>query len=319
MHAKTDSEVTSLAPSSPTRSPRRPVYYVQSPSRDSHDGEKTTTSFHSTPVLSPMGSPPHSHSSVGRHSRESSSSRFSGSLKPGSRKISPNDASRGGQGKGQKQWKECDVIEEEGLLEDEERRKGLPRRCYFLAFVLGFFILFSLFSLILWGASKPQKPKITMKSITFEQFRIQAGSDSSGVATDMISVNSTVKMTYRNKGTFFGVRVTSTPLDLSYSEITIASGNIKKFYQSRKSQRPVAISVISNKIPLYGSGAGLSSSTGTTTLPVPLKMNFVVRSRAYVLGKLVKTKFNKKIECDFTFDPKKLNVPISLKEACTYD
>jgi len=162
MHAKTDSEVTSLAPSSPTRSPRRPVYYVQSPSRDSHDGEKTTTSFHSTPVLSPMGSPPHSHSSVGRHSRESSSSRFSGSLKPGSRKISPNDASRGGR-KGQKQWKECDVIEEEGLLDDEERRKGLPRKCYFLAFVLGFFILFSFFSLILWGASKQQKPKITMK------------------------------------------------------------------------------------------------------------------------------------------------------------
>jgi len=268
MHAKTDSEVTSLAPSSPTRSPRRPVYYVQSPSRDSHDGEKTTTSFHSTPVLSPMGSPPHSHSSVGRHSRESSSSRFSGSLKPGSRKISPNDASRGGQGKGQKQWKECDVIEEEGLLEDEERRKGLPRRCYFLAFVLGFFILFSLFSLILWGASKPQKPKITMKvcyyiyyiyisffylfsrkilqfeklvyfflqSITFEQFRIQAGSDSSGVATDMISVNSTVKMTYRNKGTFFGVRVTSTPLDLSYSEITIASGNVSQFRSLKKNR-----------------------------------------------------------------------------------
>lgn len=168
MHAKTDSEVTSIAPSSPTRSPRRPVYYVQSPSRDSHDGEKTTTSFHSTPVLSPMGSPPHSHSSVGRHSRESSSSRFSGSLKPGSRKISPNDASgRGANTKGHKQWKECDVIEEEGLLEDEERRKGLPRRCYFLAFVLGFFILFSMFSLILWGASRPQKPKITMKVIFF--------------------------------------------------------------------------------------------------------------------------------------------------------
>ena len=162
MHAKTDSEVTSLAPSSPTRSPRRPVYYVQSPSRDSHDGEKTTTSFHSTPVLSPMGSPPHSHSSVGRHSRESSSSRFSGSFKPGSRKISPNDASGGGR-KGQKQWKECDVIEEEGLLDDEERRKGLPRKCYFLAFVLGFFILFSFFSLILWGASKQQKPMIAMK------------------------------------------------------------------------------------------------------------------------------------------------------------
>lgn len=166
MHAKTDSDVTSsLAPSSPDHN-RRPVYYVQSPSRDSHDGEKTTTSFHSTPVISPMGSPPHSHSSVGRHSRESSSSRFSGSLKPGSRKISPNDAAAAGgrnHRKGQKPWKECDVIEEEGLLEDDQYSKPLPRRCYFLAFVVAFFILFSFFALVLWGASRPQKPKITMR------------------------------------------------------------------------------------------------------------------------------------------------------------
>ncbi|KAG4207657.1 hypothetical protein ERO13_A03G076300v2 [Gossypium hirsutum] len=320
MHAKTDSEVTSLAPSSPTRSPRRPVYYVQSPSRDSHDGEKTTTSFHSTPVISPMGSPPHSHSSMGRHSRESSSSRFSGSLKPGSRKISPNDAPlRGAHRKGHKQWKECDVIEEEGLLEDEEREQGLPRRCYVLAFFVGFFLLFSLFSLILWGASRSQKPKITMKSIRFEQFKIQAGSDFTGVATDMITMNSTVKMIYRNTGTFFGVHVTSTPLDLSFAQITIASGTMKKFHQSRKSQRSLTVIVMGNKVPLYGSGASLSSSTGTTSLPVSLKLGFVVRSRAYVLGKLVKPKFYKKIECDVTFDPKKLNVPISLKKACTYD
>ncbi|KAE8715484.1 putative Ralf-like 34 [Hibiscus syriacus] len=323
MHAKTDSEpeVTSLATSSPTRSPRRPVYYVQSPSRDSHDGEKTTTSFHSTPVLSPMGSPPHSHASVDRHSRESLSSRFSGSLKPGSRKVLPNDgSSRGGaHRKGHKQWKECDMIEEEGLIDDGECEKGLPRCCYFLAFVLGFFILFSMFSLILWGASRPQKPKITMKSIKFEQFKIQAGSDSTGVATDMITMNSTVKMIYRNTGTFFGVHVTSTPLDLSYSQINIASGAMKRFYQSRKSQRSVTVTVMGNKVPLYGSGASLSSSTGTTSHPVSLKLSFVVRSRAYALGKLVKPKFYKKIECDITYDPKKPNVPISLKKSCLYD
>ncbi|KAG8491999.1 hypothetical protein CXB51_015296 [Gossypium anomalum] len=377
MHAKTDSEVTSLAPSSPTRSPPRPVYYVQSPSRDSHDGEKTTTtSFHSTPILSPTGSPPHSHSSVGRHSRESSSSRFSESLKPGSRKVSPDDgSSKSGHRKGSssshhKQWKDCDVIEEEGLLESEEREKSLPRRCYLLAFVVGFFVLFSMFSLILWGASRPQKPKITMKSIKFEQFKIQAGSDFSGVSTDMITMNSTVKMIYRNTGTFFGVHVTSSPLDLSYSQINIASGTsvhpftssvlspewvlssnsikclgahdlliqasneafplcelvayfgirkMKKFYQSRKSQRSVSITVTGNKVPLYGSGASLSSSTGTTSVPISLKLNFIVRSRAYVLGKLVKPKFYKKIQCDLTFDPKKLNLPISLKKSCTYD
>ncbi|KAK6160682.1 hypothetical protein DH2020_004063 [Rehmannia glutinosa] len=322
MHAKTDSEVTSLAPSSPDHN-RRPVYYVQSPSRDSHDGEKTTMSFHSTPVMgSPMGSPPHSHSSVGRHSRESSTSRFSGSLKPGSRKISPNDVGSGGRGHrkgGQENWKEFDAIEEEGLLEDDESRKGLPRRCYFLAFVVGFFVLFSLFALILWGASKPQKPKITMRNIKFERFVVQAGSDDTGVSTDMISMNATVKFLFRNTATFFGVHVSSTPIALSYSQLNIGSGDMKKFYQSRNGEKNVSVTVIGDKIPLYGSGASLSTSTGVTNLPVPLKLDFTVRSRAYVLGKLVKPKFYKKIECSIIFDAKKLNVPISLKNSCTYD
>ncbi|KAK7251690.1 hypothetical protein RIF29_35105 [Crotalaria pallida] len=307
MHAKTDSEVTSLDASSPTRSPRRPVYYVQSPSRDSHDGEKTTTSFHSTPVLSPMGSPPHSHSSLGRHSRQSSSSRFSGS-----RKLNNNS--------NRKQNKTIDVIDEEDLLlQNDEQDRSLSRRYYFLAFVLGFFVLFSFFSLILWGASRPMKPKITVKSIKFDHVQVQAGSDATGVTTDMISMNSTVKFTYRNTGTFFGVHVTSTPLDLTYSEIVIASGNMKRFYQSRKSQKLVSVAVMGNKIPLYGSGASLSSSTGMPTVPVPLKLSFVIRSRAYVLGKLVKPKYYKRIECSITLDPKKLSVPLSLKNSCTYD
>ncbi|MCI45802.1 hypothetical protein A2U01_0067041, partial [Trifolium medium] len=65
------------------------------------------------------------------------------------------------------------------------------------------------------------KPLVTIKSIKFDHVRVQAGSDGTGVATDMITVNSTVKFTYRNKGTFFGVHVSSTPIDLSYSEIVI--------------------------------------------------------------------------------------------------
>lgn len=157
MLAKTDSEASSLSQSSPARSPRRPVYYVQSPSRDSHDGEKTTNSFHSSPLQSPLGSPPHSHSnsSLGPHSRESSSTRFSGSRKT-------SGSNRKG---GWRPWKDqFQAIEEEGLLDPHDAAKhGLPRRCYFLAFAVGFIALFSVFSLILWGASRPQKPAITMK------------------------------------------------------------------------------------------------------------------------------------------------------------
>lgn len=307
MHAKTDSEVTSLTASSPSRSPRRPVYYVQSPSRDSsHDGEKITNSFHSTPVLSPMGSP-------GHHSRDSSSTRYSGSRKAnGIGRHQQHHHHRKGE-------KDFDAIEEEGFLdEDETTHKGFPRRCYIPAFVVGFFILFSFFSLILWGASRPQKPNITMKSISFDQFVIQAGADASGVATDMVTMNSTVKLNFRNTGTFFGVHVTSSPLDLSYSQLTLATGNIKKFYQSRKSQRTITVTLEGDYIPLYGGSVDLSSKDGKLTTPVPLTLNFKVRAKAYVLGKLVKPKFYKTIQCSIVFDPKNMNKAISLKKSCTY-
>lgn len=55
---------------------------------------------------------------------------------------------------------------------------------------------------------------------------IQAGTDSTGVPTDMVSMNSTVKFTFVNKATFFGIHVTSTPVDLSFSKLTIASGAV---------------------------------------------------------------------------------------------
>ncbi|KAG6495231.1 hypothetical protein ZIOFF_043025 [Zingiber officinale] len=341
MHAKTDSEVTSLALSSPPRSPRRPVYYVQSPSRDSHDGEKTATSFHSTPALSPTASPPrHSHSSVGPHSRDSSSSRFSGSIKPGrGRKIAAAGAvvaDEKGAGQGRIKIKEFATIEEEGLLEEEDEQLGLPRRCYYLAFVLGFAVLFSFFALILWGASRSQKPRVTMKvpfpfpfpfpfrssfCITFENFIIQAGTDASLVPTDMSTLNSTVSFAFRNTGTFFGVHVSATSLQLDYSQLTVATGDMKNFYQSRKSQRNVVTVVEGTKVPLYGGGPILSGASGKPNQPnrIPLTLSFVIKAKAYVLGQLVKPRFHVGVECQVSLDPAKLGSPVSLKNSCQYN
>eukprot|EP01018_Ginkgo_biloba_P002016 Gb_00802 [translate_table: standard] len=310
MHAKSDSEVTSIAPSSPTRSPRRPLYFVQSPSRDSHDGEKM--SFQSTPILSPMGSP--SHPSMGRHSRESSASRFSGTLKPGTRKVLPHDQRHGKNDKG---WPQCHVIQEEGQFDDLEGRKNLPRRCYVVLFVLCFAVLFAIFSLVLWGASRPYKPQISMKSITFRSFYVAEGSDATGVPTKMISLNSTVKLSVYNPASFFGIHVTSTPVDLMYNAFTVATGQLREYYQSRKSHRTVSIVVEGKKIPLYGAGSSLSSSDATQALP--LELVFAIRSRAYVLGKLVKPKFRKHIHCKFELDSNKMKPIRSLHKDCQID
>lgn len=93
---------------------------------------------------------------------------------------------------------------------------------------------------------------------------------------------------------------------------------IKKFYQSRKSQRTITVTLMGGYIPLYGGSVDLSSNDGKLTAPVPLTLNFKVRARAYVLGKLVKPKFYKRIQCSTVLDPKNMNKAISLKKSCTY-
>lgn len=67
------------------------------------------------------------------------------------------------------------------------------------------------------------------QNIVFEDLNIQAGNDATGVPTDMLSLNSTVRILYRNPATFFGVHVTSTPFQLYYYQLNIASGQVNHF------------------------------------------------------------------------------------------
>lgn len=60
----------------------------------------------------------------------------------------------------------------------------------------------------------------------FDEFVVNAGADASGVATEMVNMNVTIKFNFRNRGTFFGVHVLSTPVDLAYTELTLASGSV---------------------------------------------------------------------------------------------
>ncbi|XP_042513008.1 uncharacterized protein LOC122087939 [Macadamia integrifolia] len=302
MHTKSDSDVTSLDPLSPPRSPRRLLYYVQSPSQ--HDVEKMSYGS------SPMGSPHHYHCSPIHHSRESSTTRFSASLK------NPRNATA---------WKKIHRELDEGDKDNDDEDaspwdSGDVKRFYVVCFVFSFVVLFTVFSLILWGASKPYKPIISMKSIVFESFNIQAGMDNSGVATDMMSLNSTVKIRFRNPANFFGVHVTSTPLQLYYYQLQLASGYMEKFYQSRKSQRVITVMVKGSQVPLYG---GVSAVNGGVkqdlqSIQVPLNLTFLVRSRAYVLGKLVKPKFYRTIRCAVTLQGNRLGKPLSLLNSCFY-
>ncbi|KAL5984110.1 hypothetical protein ACLOJK_018212 [Asimina triloba] len=92
-------------------------------------------------------------------------------------------------------------------------------------------------------------------------------------------------------------------------------GKMKRFYQSRKSQRVISVTVQGTQIPLYGGGSSLSSSK-ENPINVPLDLMFTVRSRAYVLGKLVKPKFHRKIHCSVTLRENQLGKRIDMKNLC---
>ncbi|KAL8256611.1 hypothetical protein R6Q59_031678 [Mikania micrantha] len=88
------------------------------------------------PVLSSIDS-------AGHNSWNSSSTHYSESLRPGSRKGSARLHPC-------KRENEFDAIEEEGISGDDNRN-GIRRRCYILAFIVEFFFLFSFFAPVLCG------------------------------------------------------------------------------------------------------------------------------------------------------------------------
>ncbi|KAL0334530.1 UNVERIFIED_CONTAM: hypothetical protein Sradi_4664900 [Sesamum radiatum] len=299
MHVKSDSEVTSIEASTPPRSPRRPLYYVQSPSHSQHDLEKMSYGW------SPFGSPTHHfqyHCSPIHHSRESSTSRFSASLK------NPRN-SGGGVGGWRRMQRKYDEVGDEAE-EDEEGEGKMKQRwganeilCGLLSVVVraAFFYIF-------------------LDSLGCK-FSLQTEDNREGVPTDMLTLNSTVKIFYRNPSTFFGVHVTSTPLEFHYFDLKVASGHMRKLCQSRRSDSKVIAVVEGHQVPLYGGIPVLNSAKGhPESMSVPLNLTFVVRSRAYILGRLVKPKFYLSILCGVTMRGNHLGKPLNLtkSQSCVY-
>ncbi|KAA8541789.1 hypothetical protein F0562_022941 [Nyssa sinensis] len=304
MHTKSESDITSLDPSSPSR----PVYYVQSPSRDSHDGDKSS-SMQATPNYnSPMESP--SHPSFGRHSRNSSASRFSGIFRSSSGR-------KGGRKRNDKGWPECNVILEEGKYDEFDDDKRFTRRFQALMAMLSFVVLFTVFCLIIWGASRPYKAEVSVKSLAVSNIYIGEGSDFTGVPTKMLTVNGSLRMNIYNPATFFGVHVSSTPVNLLYSDIVVATGQLMKYFQPRKSHRIVSVNLEGTKVPLYGAGSSLTASNDGT-VEVPLTLQFEIRARGDVVGKLVRTRHRRQISCPLVIDSTSAKPIKFKKDSCIY-
>lgn len=52
------------------------------------------------------------------------------------------------------------------------------------------------------------------------------GSDFTGVPTKMLTVNGSLKLSVYNPATIFGIHVSSAPINLIYSKIPVATGQV---------------------------------------------------------------------------------------------
>lgn len=93
---------------------------------------------------------------------------------------------------------------------------------------------------------------------------------------------------------------------------------MEKFSQRRKTERIIETKVIGIQIPLYGGVPALYAQRAKPDRVVlPLNLTFTLRSRAYVLGRLVKTKFYTSMRCSITFHGDKLGKKIDFLKSCS--
>lgn len=65
-----------------------------------------------------------------------------------------------------------------------------------------------------------------VQSLVMDDFYAGEGTDHSGVPTKLVTTNCSLHIAVYNPATMFGIHVTSGPIHLLYSEISIAVGQV---------------------------------------------------------------------------------------------
>ncbi|KAL3680286.1 hypothetical protein R1sor_023242 [Riccia sorocarpa] len=333
MRASFDSEGTSLGPSPPQSPPRstrgghgghpHPMYYVQSPSRESftfNEGDSLSQSYaRSTPSASPLASPLHhkSYATKGHQQEVHHFSNVAGSnnSKPGSRRVLPQPANISAPTgkKGYQPWNASTIDEEEEQMPSEKRT--MSRWLIVLLAVVASLVFIFIVGLIFWLVCRPSAPVVSVKNIQFQNFLLAEGTDLTGVPTNVLTINATTTLVFQNPSKYFGFHVSPTHTDMTFQQLKVAEGQAKKFYQKKQSTGTIVVSVKASKIPVYGAGPSLTGlfSNGQG---VPLELQINVNSRANVVWRIVRPKYTRSITCDIVVDSSKTGNLKLLQKKC---
>lgn len=74
-----------------------------------------------------------------------------------------------------------------------------------------------------------------MQSLLVSNLYVGSGADFTGVPTKMLNVNGSLRISVYNPATFYGIHVSSTPVNLVYSDVVVATGQVTDVLFSRLS------------------------------------------------------------------------------------
>lgn len=303
MRASFDSDA-SLVNSPPMSPPRHghPVYFVQSPSRDSmQDGDSLSQSFsRATPLGSPSASPMHH-----KHFKQPSTESLlfgAHTPKPGSRRVLPQPSYVAGANpkKGHRPCAPGTILEEEKGIEGE-KTKRLSRACLIWIAIFFTIVMFFAGAFLFWLVTMPKAPHVTVQSMAFSYFSLEDGVDNSGVPTMVVSLNATATLQLYNPSRFFGYHIKGSPMGLKYLDLAMAGGQLKPIFLEKRSTKKVIVAITSDKQFLHGAGPSFDLSYSAPGGGVSLKLEGTVFTRAFVMGQMLKNKFSINVACSFNF------------------
>ncbi|KAJ7296794.1 hypothetical protein O6H91_Y098700 [Diphasiastrum complanatum] len=160
---------------------------------------------------------------------------------------------------------------------------------------------------IVWIVRRPHAPEVTLQGMEFQRLGIGAGSDATGVPTEVINLESRVDMTFRNPSKYFKMFSSPINLQLSYLGVPIASGRVPEFLTDAKAGRPLRVRVKSVLIPLYGAGPILEALREDQST-VRLTLTGSIDSHVNLVGQFLTRHFTETIHCDIVLNLGNLHV-----------
>ncbi|KAJ4972354.1 hypothetical protein NE237_005453 [Protea cynaroides] len=150
--------------------------------------------------------------------------------------------------------------------------------------------------LLFYLVTKPPPPKVSIKISGIQQFRLGQGVDGSGVTTNLLTCNCSMKLLIDNKSKLYGLHIHPPLIDMSFERFLFASSQGLELYAKMNGPTTFRLYVGTRNKAMYGAGRNmediLESGKG---LQLIIRMR--LSSSFRVVWNLIRPRFHHHADC----------------------